>query len=143
MFKQVLVGFDGSAQAHNALVLAERLTAADGELVVCCVHRFDTVSARLDPVEPREDREAAEALAQEALRLVGERVKVTPLLLAAASSAIGLQHAAEQRHAELIVLGSSHHGTLGRVLVGSVSEGVLHGAPCPVLIVPRPIEAPA
>lgn len=141
MFNEVIVGFDGSEQARDALTLAELLTAADGELVVCCVHRFETVSARLDPVEPREDVATAEGLAQEAVRLAGERVKVTTLLLPAASSAVGLQHAAEQRHAELIVLGSSHRGALGRVFLGSVTEGVLHSAPCAVAIAPRGLHA--
>jgi len=47
-----------------------------------------------------------------------------------------LQHTAEQQHADLLVLGSSHRGTAGRVLVGSVTEETLHGAPCPVAVAP-------
>jgi len=38
--------------------------------------------------------------------------------------------------ADLILLGSHGHGALRRALLGSVSEGVLHGARCPVVIVP-------
>jgi nucleotide-binding universal stress UspA family protein len=37
--------------------------------------------------------------------------------------------------ADLIVLGSHGYGAVGRLLIGSVSEAVLHGARCPVLIV--------
>ncbi len=37
---------------------------------------------------------------------------------------------------EFIVLGARGRGTLYRALVGSVSEGVLRGSSCPVLIVP-------
>lgn len=36
--------------------------------------------------------------------------------------------------ADVIVLGSHGHGWLQRVLIGSVSQHVLHHAPCPVLI---------
>jgi nucleotide-binding universal stress UspA family protein len=47
-----------------------------------------------------------------------------------------LRHAAEQQHADLLVLGSSHRGAAGRILVGSVTEETLHGAPCPVAVAP-------
>jgi nucleotide-binding universal stress UspA family protein len=37
----------------------------------------------------------------------------------------------------MIVLGSCHHGPLGRTLAGSVGESLLHGASCSVAIAPR------
>jgi nucleotide-binding universal stress UspA family protein len=39
--------------------------------------------------------------------------------------------------ADLIVVGSTHHGPLGRVLLGSVGERLLSGAPCAVAVAPR------
>lgn len=42
-----------------------------------------------------------------------------------------------QRHpVDLIIVGSHGHGALRRMLMGSVSEGILRGSPCPVLIIP-------
>jgi nucleotide-binding universal stress UspA family protein len=38
--------------------------------------------------------------------------------------------------ADVIVIGSHGHGALFRVLLGSVSEGVVRAAHCPVLVVP-------
>ncbi len=35
-----------------------------------------------------------------------------------------------------IVLGSSHRGAIGRTLLGSVGESLLHGAPCAVAVAP-------
>ena len=42
---------------------------------------------------------------------------------------------AEEENADLIVLGSRGMGGFQRLLMGSVSDGVLHHAHCPVLIV--------
>jgi nucleotide-binding universal stress UspA family protein len=41
----------------------------------------------------------------------------------------------EELGAGLMVIGSRGMGSVGRLLVGSVSEGVVHHAPCPVLVV--------
>jgi nucleotide-binding universal stress UspA family protein len=136
MFSKVIVGFDGSEQARDALALAAALTARDGELVVCCVHHFKTLAAHLDPAEPHLDHAAAERCAEEALGLLDSPLAISSLLVAGASAAGALQSTAEQQHADLLVLGSSHRGAVGRVLVGSVTEETLQGAPCPVAVAP-------
>ena len=46
--------------------------------------------------------------------------------------------AAEDWHADLIVLGTHGRGTLGRLLLGSTADTVFRHAPCPVLIVRQP-----
>ncbi|HEX6228061.1 MAG TPA: universal stress protein, partial [Solirubrobacterales bacterium] len=44
---------------------------------------------------------------------------------------------AEREPVDTVVIGSSHRGTLGRALLGSVGRGVLNGAPVPVAVAPR------
>ena len=43
---------------------------------------------------------------------------------------------AERLPADLIVMGSHGHGGLHHLLMGSVAEGVVRKAPCPVVLVP-------
>ncbi|HLM01323.1 MAG TPA: universal stress protein, partial [Pyrinomonadaceae bacterium] len=45
---------------------------------------------------------------------------------------------AEQMHAELIVVGSHGYNRWERLLLGSVSDSVVHHAPCSVLVVRLP-----
>ena len=63
-----------------------------------------------------------------------EDVELRPL--AEHSAAKALQASGEAVGAGIIVVGSSHVGRLGRVLPGSTAERLLHGAPCPVAVVP-------
>lgn len=56
------------------------------------------------------------------------------MFVAGAGTPETLQRAARERNADLLVLGSSHRGAVGRVLIGSVTEQTLHGAPCAVAV---------
>lgn len=51
--------------------------------------------------------------------------------------AAGLKELAEADGSDLIVLGSTHRGRMGRVCPGSVGERVLDGAPSAVALAPR------
>lgn len=56
--------------------------------------------------------------------------------VAATSVGSGLHDVAENRGADLIVVGSCHRSTLGRVLAGDDARSVLHHAPCAVAVAP-------
>ncbi len=49
----------------------------------------------------------------------------------------GLLEAVEELEAEVLVLGSAAHGSLGQVVVGSTADRLLHSAPVPLAISPR------
>lgn len=59
------------------------------------------------------------------------------LNLAARSAPRGLEMAAEQMGASLLVVGSSATGPPGRLSPGSTAQRLLNGTPCPVAVVPR------
>ncbi len=74
-------------------------------------------------------------LQHHAQELAGQGLDVTPLLIqgATAETVVG---EANKIGAGLIILGSHGHSALYKALVGSVAEGVLRQAACPVLVVP-------
>ncbi len=83
----------------------------------------------------------AEPAAQDALRRTVAALHTTaPVEIAVrrGSPADEIVRCATEGRAGLIVMGSRGWGAMHAVLLGSVSERVLHAAPCPVLIV-RPI----
>ncbi len=136
MFRKVIVGFDGSECGLDALMLGQKLTAPEGDLIVCCVHHLQPLSARIDPTEPTIDHTSAQESVERATRMLKGGLTVTPMFLAGESTAKTLQRAAISEQADLVVLGSSHRGALGRVLVGSVTQATLREAPCPVAVAP-------
>jgi nucleotide-binding universal stress UspA family protein len=87
--------------------------------------------------EFHDDRRAIESVA-ETLRAAGLEV-ATHLVQAPTVEAI-LKQAAEH-DADLIIMGTHGRGLLHNVLVGSVSEGVLRGTECPLLLVPARTRA--
>jgi nucleotide-binding universal stress UspA family protein len=54
-----------------------------------------------------------------------------------------LLSAAERLGVDLIIMGRRDGGRFRRAILGSVVESVLHGAVCPVLVVPEPAAGSA
>jgi nucleotide-binding universal stress UspA family protein len=135
---KVLIGVDGSDRSEDAVAFGRALALAAGApVILSTAHQSEPHQPRLDGhISNQGLREEAESmLARFALMLLDvEDVERRPL--AEHSPARALQAAAEQAGAGIIVVGSSHVGRLGRVLPGSTAERLLHGAPCPVAVVP-------
>jgi nucleotide-binding universal stress UspA family protein len=78
--------------------------------------------------------QAQEGLQRLAATLPGD-VEVEAVM--SGSPVRGLHDVALQREATAVVVGSSHHGAVGRVAPGGVGERLLHAAPCAVAVAPR------
>ena len=79
--------------------------------------------------------EDARVLAERIVERDGGELKVVHV--EKGSPADALQALAESGEADLMVLGSTHHAHLGSVSPGSVSEHLLHGARCRLVIAPK------
>ncbi len=136
MFKNVLVGVDGSANGRDAIALAGHLTDPDGKLTLASVRDGQLhPNHAITPGMLEEEREASNALLQEERQAVAIEAELVSAV--AYSAGRGLHELAEERGADLLVVGScSHHGVLGRAMLGDDARAALNGAPCAVAIAP-------
>ena len=136
MFTNVLVGVDGQANARDAIALASRLIDARGELTLAHVHpgALNPTHA-VTPGRVREEQQASDGLL-EAERAQAD-VRAALASVSALSPGRGLHEQAERQGADLLVVGSSSRGLLGRAMVGDDTRSALNGAPCAVAIAAR------
>jgi nucleotide-binding universal stress UspA family protein len=132
-----IAGYDGSQAGRAAVRFATRLAAATGAKVVAATvhpstaHLHGRIAADpADQLNAEARRQATELLEQ--LDVEG----IERLAIGADSPAHGLHAAAEEREASLLVVGTTHRGPAGRLVIGSVGERLVHGSPCPITVVP-------
>ena len=131
MFREVIVGVDGRPNSRDAVELAGQLLTPEGRMTLVNVH-YDLHFAgqRLANAERERSNELLmreRAAAAVDADLVG---------VAASSVGAGLQRLAEQREADLLVVGSCSRGPLGRLLLGDDRRASIDGAPCAVAVAP-------
>ncbi len=132
--KRIVVGYDSSDQAGDALALGDALMPAEGgELIVASIEELEPLIGNIPQWQEQRDAyyEADFAHASEQLnrddftRRTGD-----------GSAPAELEAIAEREDADVIVVGSTHRGVVGQVLPGSVGDRLLAGAPCAVAIAP-------
>src|SRR5256885_5574285 len=85
--------------------------------------------------EENERGEDALVLARRVVERDGGELKVVHVEKGSPADTLGAL--AETGEADLIVLGSTHHGAIGSVSPGSVAEHLLQGARCRLIIAPK------
>jgi len=138
MYRKIVVGYDGKEQAADALALAAQLRAEDGTVIAACVYPA-TGPGRGQQLGWVMEDAAGETLAGARKQIDADWLSLQPVL--GHSSAHGLHVLSEEAKADVVVVGSSHRGEVGRVLAGSTGERLLNGSPCPVAVAPRGFAA--
>jgi nucleotide-binding universal stress UspA family protein len=138
MFKTILWATDGSETADRALPYAKALAEGTGKLIaVHCKELFIGGRASGYPVLANEDELEAKIHHQvEELRAAGIDASEEVITAGGAGSAHVIADAARDMGADLIVVGTRGHAPVAGLLVGSVTQRLLHVAPCPVLVIP-------
>jgi nucleotide-binding universal stress UspA family protein len=131
----IVAGVDGRPEGLDALALAERLAAlGPAALVVVAAYPFAPLSSRL--LDGVTDAASARLALEAASRVIGAR-HAEMLAVPGSSPGRTLHEVAEERGAGCIVVGSSHHGPPGRLVLGGVTAEALRRAPCAVAVAPR------
>ncbi len=144
MFKSIVVGTDGSDTATQAVSQAVDLARSVGAKLEL-VSAYEPVPAqRLSEerrhapedlqwaIGPKEDVEATLEAAAAVARDAGVTVHVYPRQ---GDPADAILDVAEEREADLVVVGNKGMTGAKRFLLGSVPNKVSHHAPCSVLII--------
>ena len=136
MFRNALVGVDGSSAAHDAVALAGRLLADDGRLTLVNVRYGGPPPPYVvTPDLVEQEQAASDELLRREREAAGREVEL--LSVVSPSPGAALHEQAEERSADLLVVGSSRRTALGRVTLGDDARRALNGAPCAVAIAAR------
>jgi nucleotide-binding universal stress UspA family protein len=137
VYRSILVGYDGSAASRKAFDAALELAAKHGaELHVLSVARPSEVG---DDVETEavieHSRQYHRRLLAELKTSVATKGVRAHYEVAVGHPAEQIIYHADQRHADLIVVGDRGRSKFSRLLLGSVSKQVTEHAGRPVLVV--------
>ncbi|TCK73566.1 universal stress protein [Acidipila rosea] len=142
-FKRILIAVDESTFAAHAantgLELARQLGAEVAFVTV--VDPAVAQTATDSGVSPDRWLAMAQTDARNLLRAFCERAAATPPaleFLETGKPAASIVVAARNWPADLIVIGTHGRGTVGNLLLGSVAQGVLQNAHCPVMVIRAP-----
>lgn len=141
--KHVLVALDFSDYAEVVLAKAVELARAiEGSLTILHVAAPEPgfVGLEIGPQSVRDNRARVLEREHQELHRMAEEVKESGVdtrafLLAGPTSEKILEEAAKW-HVDWVVMGTHGRSSIASALLGSVKSAVLHGATCPVVIVP-------
>lgn len=150
--ERILLAYDARSGGDDALALTAQLAVGDASVLAAIVVPFPPGTVGDPPLQPPERvdnwDQLCRALRAQGSELLTERVlERHPELRAAETVVLGDSAAAslsvlcERERPDLLVIGSTRRGRIGRVLLGSTGERIAHGASVPVAIAPRGFAA--
>jgi nucleotide-binding universal stress UspA family protein len=138
MYTTIVTGYNGSDQSEDALALACVLARiSKARLIVAFAYAGKSLPVKIGSAAIGTTmRDEAQVVLDQALKRVPDDVSASALKLPHPSPAHALNDLVEREQADLLVLGSSSRGPIGRVLAGGMATRLLHGLPCAVAVAP-------
>lgn len=128
-----MVATDGSSQARAAVATLLAVPWPAETHVRAVIARQRTPYSRSILLSLLDQN--ADELAAQARHTLAQRWPNAEAVVVDKTAVAGILHEAERFRADLIVVGWRGHGAAKRLLMGSVSRGVVRGAQCAVLVV--------
>jgi nucleotide-binding universal stress UspA family protein len=140
----ILVGVDGSEHASQALEWAMKMAAAlHLPLTALTVHQVagnewtgKPIIYPQDRAAQEEDRQAAEKAVAEVAGHLGQSSPASVTVLSVSGNA-ARELIEASRDADMVVVGARGGGGFASLMMGSISNQVVHHAHCPVVVMPH------
>lgn len=135
--KTILIGYDEGEASKRALERGAQLAKAfDSQLIVTSIAPITTnIGRSAGPIDPTDPPEAhIQELKHAQTYLEGQGVKAD-YLPGIGHPAETIAQVAEERGADLVILGTKEPGLIARLFGQSVSESVAHRVHCDVMFV--------
>jgi len=128
---KILVGYDGTNAAKEAIALAEQHAQVFGATIIL------VYSMAGGPEVPRKDFETAEnSLEQEKYVLIDKKIPCETIMsVRGLEAGEDLVQLADERRAVEIIIGVRRRSKVGKIIFGSTAQYVVLNAPCPVVTV--------
>jgi nucleotide-binding universal stress UspA family protein len=134
--KRVLVGFDGSEGAENALNKAMMIIDDDGELIILAIIPLPSDRNLLDQKTYEIIKSRAQNLINSVIHDIGSHsFIINGMVKEGEDIAALIIDVANELRCDLIVLGSRGSSSLGKYPIGSVANKVVQYAAKPVMVV--------
>jgi nucleotide-binding universal stress UspA family protein len=134
--KRVLVGFDGSEGAENALNKAMMILDDDGELIILAIIPLPSDRNLLDQKTYEIIKSRAQNLINSVIHDIGSHsFIINGMVKEGEDIAAVIIDVANELRCDLIVLGSRGSSSLGKYPIGSVANKVVQYAAKPVMVV--------
>jgi nucleotide-binding universal stress UspA family protein len=136
----IIAGFSSSRQGSAPLNLAAQIARSSGDKIIATAIVERPWPPKGDPIEDEYLRYVTSQASQALERVIGRLpadLDIAVVVHQSTSIPAGLMELAVDHQADVVVVGSSSSGLLGRVTLGSVTERLVHTAAVPVAIAPR------
>jgi nucleotide-binding universal stress UspA family protein len=143
---RILLATDGSSDAREAAAQCGELVSGVRNAIVRIITVFDYI-VDFDGSDFVSEEEFVEALAMEKFKRANQILKDTEKIVSFENEHVRIEkemlsgspkemiiNEADKWHPDLIIVGSKGIGFWTRALIGSVSDAVVHNAPCNVLV---------